>query len=286
MYDVIVIGAGPAGISAGIYAKRSNLDVIVLYHGETSLEKAKIDNYYGFPGGIDGKELYIQGIKQAKELGVEVKEIEVVGIENLGKTFNIKTVVGNFESKTLIISTGNKKLKPNIPGIQEFEGKGISYCAICDAFFYRKKNVAIIGNGKFAISEANELSNVANKVTILTNGLESTECKYPVNIKKIKCITGDDKVNKVEFEDGSNLDVDGVFVALGEASGGDFAKTLGIILDDDAIKVNEKMETNVKGVYACGNVTGGLLQVCKAVYEGAEAGLSAANYVRTIRKEN
>ena len=170
MYDVIVIGAGPAGISASLYAKRSNLNVLVLYYGDSNIMQAsKIDNYYGFPNGINGQILYENGIEQAKKLGVEVKNIEVIGIENLGKYFNVKTVDGNFESKTLILATGNRKIKPNIEGINEYEGKGVSYCAICDAFFYRNKNVAIIGNGKFAINEANELSNVVNNVTILSN---------------------------------------------------------------------------------------------------------------------
>ena len=281
MYDVVIIGAGPAGIAASLYAKRANLNVLVLYYGESNLEKAeKIDNYYGFINGITGKELYENGIKQAQELGVQVKKIEVVGIEILGKNFNIKTAEENFETKTLILSTGNRKVKPNIEGIEQFEGKGISYCAICDAFFYRDKNVAVIGNGKFAVNEANELSNVVNKVTILTNGLEKPECEFEINTNKIKRITGDIKVNKIEFEDGSSMNIDGIFIALGEAGASDFAKTLGILEKGGNIEVNNKMETNVPGIYACGNITGGLLQVCKAVYEGAEAGLSAVNYVR------
>ena len=286
MYDITIIGAGPAGISASLYAKRSNLEVIVIHSGESNVGQAdRIDNYYGFPGGINGVELYNNGIMQAEELGVEVKQAEVVGIENLGKHFNVKTSKGDYETNSVIISTGNRKVKPNIPGISEFEGKGISYCAICDAFFYRNKAVAIIGNGKFAISEAKELSHVVNEVTILTNGLDAPNCEFEVNTNKIKAIVGEKKVNKVEFEDGTNLEVEGVFIALGEAGASDFAKTLGILQNGENIKVNEKMETNVKGVYACGNITGGLLQVCKAVYEGAEAGLSAANYIRNLRKE-
>ena len=283
MYDIIIIGAGPAGISASLYAKRANLKVLVLYYGESNLEQAhKIDNYYGFENGISGKKLYEDGIKQARNLGVEIKNIEVVGIEQQEKTYNVKTVDGMFSAKAIILSTGNKKLKPNIKGIQEFEGKGISYCAICDAFFYRNKNIAVIGNGKFAVNEATELSHVASNVTILTNGLENPECDFKVETSKIKAIIGENKVNGVEFEDGSKLNVDGVFIALGEAGASDFAKTLGILQDGDNIKVNEKMETNVKGIYACGNITGGLLQVCKAVYEGAEAALEAVNYVRNI----
>ena len=286
MYDIIIIGAGPAGISAGLYAKRANSKVLVLYHGETSLEGAeKIDNYYGFPGGIPGKELYENGIKQAKELGIEIEKKEVIQIQNLGNTFSVKTENEEFETKAVILSTGNKKVKPNIKGIKEFEGRGISYCAICDAFFYRNKKVAIIGNGKFAINEANELLPVAGDVKILSDGLEAPECRFPVNTKKIKEISGEQRVNKVEFEDGTSIDVDGVFVAEGEASASDFAKTLGIMQQGEAIIVDEKMKTNVDGIFACGDAVGGLYQVCKAVYQGAEAGLSAVSYIRKEREE-
>lgn len=281
MYDVTIIGAGPAGISASLYAKRANLNVLVLYYGESNLEQAtKIDNYYGFREGIGGKELFYDGIEQAKKLGVQVDNLEVLGIESQEDTFCIKTEKENFETKTVIIATGNRKLKPNIKGIKEFEGRGVSYCAICDAFFYRNKNVVVIGNGKFAVKEATELSHVANKVTILTNGLDKPECEFDFNTNKIVAITGEEKVSKVEFEDGSTMEIDGIFVALGEAGASDFAKTLGILQQGENIQVNENMETNVPGIYACGNITGGLLQVCKAVYEGAIAGLSAVNYVR------
>ena len=281
MYDVTIIGAGPAGISASLYAKRANLNVLVLYHGESNLEKSsKIDNYYGFEEGISGESLYKNGISQSENLGVDIKQLEVVGIENVGKTYNVKTETENFETKTVIIATGNRKVKPKIKGIEEFEGKGISYCAICDAFFYRNKNVAVIGNGKFAVNEAEELSHVANKVTILTNGLEKPECEFEVNTNKISKIIGETKVTEVEFEDKSKIQIDGIFIALGEAGASDFAKTLGIIQNGENIKVNDKMETNVNGVFACGNITGGLLQICKAVYEGAQAGLSAVNYIR------
>ena len=286
MYDVVIIGGGPAGISAGLYAKRAELKVLILYYGKSNLEQAhKIDNYYGFPSGISGLELYKKGIEQAERLGIDVRQVQVIGVENFGEHFNVKTVKGNFETKSIIISTGNKKNKPNISGIKEFEGKGISYCAICDSFFFKNKNVAVIGNKEFAISEANELSNVVNKVTILTNGLEAPECAYDVNIKKIKEVRGDTKVNKVVFEDDSYLDIDGIFIALGEAGASDFAKTLGLFLDGENIKVNDNMETNIKGVYACGNITGGLLQINKAVYEGAKAGLSAINYIRDLKGE-
>ena len=279
MYDCIIIGAGPAGISAGLYARRANLNVLVLYHGESNLEKAtKIDNYYGFEDGIDGKTLYDNGIKQAENLGITVKNEEVLHIDKI-ENFKVTTTTSEYESKAVIISTGNKKIQPNIKGVQEFDGKGISYCAICDGFFYRQKNVAVIGNGKFAINEAEVLKKTASKVTILTNG-ESLQEKADFDVidKKITQILGDNKVQSVEFEDGSILDLDGIFIALGEAGGSDFAKRIGVLTEKDSIIVDENMKTNIDGLYSCGNVTGGLLQVCKAVYEGAKAGLAVVRY--------
>ena len=279
MYDCIIIGAGPAGISAGLYAKRANLNVLILYYGESNLEKAtKIDNYYGFEDGVDGATLYNNGIKQAENLGIIVKNEEVLHIDKL-ENFTVTTASSEYESKTVIISTGNKKIQPNIKGIQEFDGKGISYCAICDGFFYRQKNVAVIGNGKFALNEAEVLKRTASKVTILTNGEKlHGNTDFEVIDKKITKILGDSKVQSVEFEDGSTLDLDGIFIALGEAGGSDFAKRIGVITEKDSIVVDENMKTNIDGLYACGNATGGLLQVCKAVYEGAKAGLAVVIY--------
>ena len=216
MIDVVIIGAGPAGISASLYAVRAGKKVLVLYHGESNLEKAsKIDNYYGFENGISGQELYENGMKQAKNLGVEVRDEEVLHLEKEGEIFKIKTEIAEYEAKSVILATGNKKLRPNIKGVLEFEGKGISYCAVCDGFFYRKKEVVVIGNGKFAISEAEVLKNIASHVTILTNGEKMlNQEEFEVNEKKIKEIHGNNKVETVEFEDGSKLDIQGIFIAL------------------------------------------------------------------------
>lgn len=279
MYDVIIIGAGPAGISAGLYAKRANKDVLILYYGESNLEKAQlIDNYYGFENGISGKELFEYGIKQAKNLKIDVKKEEVLHIEK-EDIFKVKTGNNEFKGKTVILATGNKKLRPNINGILDFDGKGISYCAICDGFFYRNKNVVVIGNGKFAISEAEDLKNIVNNVKILTNGNEmKVDSEFEIIKTKIKEIHGDTKVTNIEFEDGTSIEVDGIFIAIGEAGGADFARKIGIFTSNDNIIVDDNMETNVKGLYSCGNATGGLLQICKAVYEGAKAGLAAANF--------
>ena len=283
LYDVIIIGAGPAGISAALYAKRANKSVLVLYHGESQLEKAHlIDNYYGFDGGISGSDLYNDGIKQAKTLGAEVKNEEVLHIAmNADMNYEVKTAEDEYVGRTLILATGNKKLKPNIKGVEEFDAKGISYCAICDGFFYRNKTVAVLGNGDYALSEAADLENIAKKVYILTNGNPAPQTdKYEIITTPVSEIKGDVKVREIAFDDGSSLELDGIFVALGVAGGADFAKKLGIALDGDSIKVKEDMSTNIPGVFSCGNVTGGLLQVCKAVYEGAEAGLSAVKYLK------
>ena len=281
MIDVLVIGAGPAGISAAIYAKRAGASVMVLFKGESNLEKAhKIDNYYGFENGIDGKSLYQAGIKQAQNLEIDVKEEEVFSIKK-EEFFCVETENNTYEAKTVIIATGNKKIRPNIKGILDFEGKGISYCAICDGFFYRKKDVAVIGNGKFAIKEAEDLKNIANSVTILTNGDKFVDSlDYKIDTRKIKEIHGENKVNAVEFEDGEIVPVDGIFIAVGEAGGTDFAKKMGIMLNGDSIIVDDKMRTNIEGLFSCGNVVGDLLQVCKATYEGAKAGLSAVQYLK------
>ncbi|MDO4847615.1 MAG: NAD(P)/FAD-dependent oxidoreductase [Clostridiaceae bacterium] len=287
MYDVIIIGAGPAGISASLYAKRANRSVLVLYSGESQLEKAHlIDNYYGFDGGISGKELYENGIAQARSLGVEVVNEEALNVTmNASMNYEVSTAANKYEGKSLIISTGNKKLKPDIKGVEAYEGKGISYCAVCDGFFYRKKSVAVLGNEAYALSEADELENIVGKLVILTDGKPAPETdKYEIITKKISEFVGEVKLSKVVFDDGSELELDGVFIAQGVAGGADFAKKLGVTLNGSDIKVNPDMSTNLKGVFACGNATGGLLQVCKAVYEGAEAGLSAVKYIKL--KEN
>ena len=286
MYDVIILGAGPAGISASLYTKRANLKTLILYNDESGLEKASlIENYYGFKNGITGEELYNTGIEQAKNIGVEVLKEEVVKIENNIEHFNVVTTKNEYQAKNLILATGNKKNRPKIKGIEKFEGKGVSYCAICDGFFYRNRSVAVLGSGNYAISETNELINIADNITILTNGKEAPEFRadnVKVDTKEIEEIDGEDKVEEVKFKDGTTIKTDGIFVAEGVAGSSEFAKKLGIITQKDKIVVNENMETNIKGIYACGDCTGGLLQVSKAVYEGAKAGLEVIKRQRGI----
>lgn len=195
MYDVIIVGAGPAGISASLYTVRRNLKTLIIYKEESALEKTKkIENYYGFENGINGEDLYKIGIKQAQNIGAEVIKDEVTNIQadylnEKGHIFKVGTLNNEFEAKSVILATGNKKNKTNIKNMDKYEGKGISYCAICDGFFYRNKNVAIIGNGDYAISEAIDLQNVVKSITILTNGRQAPEYRVEnidINTKEIR----------------------------------------------------------------------------------------------------
>jgi len=251
------------------------------------LQKAKsIENYYGFENGIDGNVLYKQGINQAKQIGVDIKKEEVLKIELDEKSFVVSTTNQNYKCKSVIIATGNRKNTPNIKGIKEFEGKGISYCAICDGFFYKNKNVAVLGNGNYAVSETNDLINIANEITILTNGKEGPDIRgenIKINNKKIREVRGENRLEEIEFEDNTKLNIDGIFVAEGTAGSVEFAKKLGLITNQDKINVNENMETNIPGIFACGDCTGGLYQISKAVYEGTKAGLQVMEYIKRNR---
>lgn len=217
VYDVIIIGSGPAGISASIYAKRRKLSVLIISKGNGALGKTeKVDNYYGFPKGISGKELYNNGVNQAKELGIEIIEDEIVSLNYL-ENFEVDTVNSNYKSKSVILATGTSRIIPNIKGIKEFEGKGVSYCAICDAFFYKGKDVAVLGNGNYAIHEMEQLKPVVNSVTIFTNGekmIENRDIDVNVEHRKITEFRGTDKIQEVEFEDNKIQKINGVFIAI------------------------------------------------------------------------
>lgn len=288
MRDAIVIGAGPAGISASLYIKRAGLDVLVLYKDNGALEKAtKIENYYALPS--NGKQIAMQGIKQAQDLGIEIRKEEVVEIEYdyENRFFTVKADK-QYQAKTVVLATGNSRKTLNIEGIKELEGKGISYCAVCDAFFYRNKDVAIVGSGRYAVNEINHLKNVVNSVVLLTQGETPPDTRGEIEVisKKIVKIEGENKVEDVVFEDNTKRKLDGIFIALGTANATDFGKKLGLNIKKNNIIVDNQMQTNMTGVFACGDCTGGLLQISKAVYEGTKAGLSVIDYLRKIKEEN
>ena len=287
MYDCIIIGKGPAGISGAIYISRSNLKVLVIGKDDTALKKAHlIENYYGFENPITGEELFEIGIKQAEKQNIEIKNDEVIDIKWNDNFFTVITVNAEYEAKTILLATGKSRNSANINGVKEFEGRGISYCAICDGFFYKNKKIAVIGSGEYALHEAEILKNISDDVTIFTNGRELPQNRS-IEITnyiegKIDAIKGKDKASKIILEDNTEYDVDGIFIAEGTASSVDFAKKLGIFLDNNNIKVDENMQTNIPGIYAAGDCTGGLLQISKAVYDGAKSGLSIAKKVKNI----
>lgn len=295
MEKIVIIGAGPAGISAALYTARGNMDPLVIYTGTGALEKAeKIENYYGLERPLSGQELFDTGIDQAKALGIRFLEAQVLGISGFD-TFTVKTTAGDIEAESVILATGGKRTAPAIPGIREYEGRGVSYCAVCDAFFYRGREVAVLGNSDFALHEAEELKNVTPSVTIYTNGEApefSREHSIAVNTMKIQSVEGEQTVSGLRMEtDVSALEegeqkasfypADGVFVALGTAGSTEIARQMGAELTEKGhIRVNENMETTIPGLFAAGDCTGGLLQVAKAVYEGSVAGIHAGKYVR------
>jgi thioredoxin reductase (NADPH) len=275
MADVIIIGSGPAGISAALYTARAGLDTTIISMGKSALDKAEaIQNFYGFAQPITGQELAACGVEGAKNVGAKIIDEEVVGISYNGELV-VETSKENYTAKYVLLATGSPRATPRIQGIKEFEGKGVSYCAVCDAFFYRGKNVCVLGNGEYAAHEIEALLPVAASITLLTNGIEN-HTELPENVKvntaKVVAIEGIDHVEKVKLDDGSEIEANGVFVAYGVAGSTALARKIGAQIKDNKILVDETMATNVPGLYAAGDCTGGMLQVCKAVYEGALAG--------------
>lgn len=284
MFDVIIVGNGPAGVSAALYTKRANLETLVIGKDNGALDKAeKIENYYGFPNGISGKKLIELGIKQLKEIGVDYLNEEVLSVDYENNTFNIITNKNEYKAKAVILATGTSRLKTNLDGIKEFEGKGVSYCAVCDAFFFRNKDIAVLGNGDYAIHEIKELLPVVNSVSLLTNGREKVNLRddrIKVYDKNIKKLIGRDRLEKVEFDDNTILDISAVFVAEGVASSVDFARRIGAIIEENKLVVDKNYMTNIPGLFAAGDAIGGLLQISKAVSDGAQAGIGVINYIR------
>lgn len=284
MPNVVIIGSGPAGVSAALYTARAGLDTTVLTMGPGALKRAeKIQNYYGFPEAISGEELERRGIEGAKAVGVHFVQTEAVGLTFTDK-LTVETLDGDWPADAVILATGASRAAPRVPGLAGLEGHGVSYCAVCDAFFYRGKNVAVLGSGEYALHEAGALLPVARSVTLLTNGAPLT-AQFPpeiaVRTEAVEAILGENTVTGVQLAGGETLAVAGVFVALGVAGSTALARKIGAETDGARIVVDEHRMTTVPGLYAAGDCTGGLLQVAKAVYEGALAGSEA---VKALRK--
>ena len=283
---IIIIGSGPAGISAALYARRAGAEVTVVSKGGGALASAElIENYYGLSMPISGAELAHNGIDGARRLGVHFETDEVMAVLPIhdGRAFRIEGNCRTYECDAVILAAGARRKTLSIAGLAEFEGRGISYCAVCDAFFYRGKKVAVIGAGDYALHEAEILRPHVAQLALLTHG-EEPMIEIPnsiaVHTRRIVRIEGERRVRQIVFDDDTQMDVDGLFIAIGTAGSSELARKLGVLLSDGKIIVGEQMETNVPGVYAAGDCTGGLLQIVKAVYEGAVAGLSAVRYLR------
>ena len=283
MSDIIIIGNGPAGISAALYTLRARMSTTIIGRDGGALAKAdKIENYYGFPEPVSGSELISSGIAAAKRLGAEILTDEVVSIGYNG-LLEVKTKTATLEAPGVILATGSVRSKPSIEGLEAFEGRGVSYCAVCDGFFFRGKDVCVIGEGDYAVNEAAELAPLVKSVTVLTNGLAPT-AEIPsgmtVITDKISAVKGGDTVEEVVLESGSSIKTDGVFVAVGVAGSGELARKLGVGMSGRGIAVDENMATGIPGLYAAGDCTAGMLQIAKAVYEGAKAGTEIVKYIR------
>ena len=284
MPDLVIVGSGPAGVSAALYAARAGVRTTVLTKGPGALDRAElIQNYYGFSEPISGAELERRGIEGAKALGVNFVTTEAVGLTYTDR-LTVETLAGEFPADAVILATGASRAAPRIPGLVGLEGHGVSYCATCDAFFYRGKDVAVLGNGEYALHEVQALLPVVKSVTLLTNGSPLT-AQFPpevaVHPEKIDAILGEERVTGVQLNGGGIVELSGVFVALGVAGSTALARKLGAEVDGNRIVVDPRtMQTTLPGLYAAGDCTGGLLQVAKAVYEGALAGTEAAKALR------
>lgn len=277
MKDVIVIGQGPSGISCAIYLKRFNVDVTVIAKDYGALEtKAVIENYYGIDS-IDGKELIQKGIDQAKKLGIEVINDEVISIETY-PSLEVVTKNDKYQAKAIYLATGKSKEKIFKKGFKDFEGKGISYCATCDGFFYRKKKIGIIGSGDYMLNELSVLRNFTDDIIVFSN--KDLNIKEKVVKEEIIEFYGNEKLEGVKTKD-NDYKLDGVFVALGNLDGFSIAKHIGLLLDDKKNIVVKDYMTNIDGVFAGGDVIGGLLQVSKAVSDGANAAVSINKYLKS-----
>lgn len=297
-YDVGIIGSGPAGLGAAVYAKRANLSAVVIekeYEGTGQIaESGQVDNYLGLPQ-ISGYDLGERFREHALNLGVSFLEQEVTEIKKEGpKSFQITFSDGSsIQSKAVIYAAGAVPKRANIPGEREYAGKGVSYCAICDGSFCRGKRAAVLGGGDTALDDAMYLAGLAEQVYIIHRRKEFRGASATVEKLKqmgnvafvlehqVKEITGSGKVNGVVLEDGTAIAVDGVFVAYGSVPQTALLAEIAELDPAGYVKAGETGETSLAGLYVAGDVrTKKLRQVITAVSDGANAATAAAEYLK------
>ena len=299
-YDVIIIGGGPAGLSAGIYTARARLNSVLIEKGMFGGEIVNTDNvenYPGFADGINGFELTQSMYQQATKFGLKTITSEVTGIELKRELKAVKTTHGDFTAKAVIITSGSLRQKLGIPGEEEYTGKGVSVCATCDAAFFSDRPVAVVGGGNAAITEALQLSKFASRVTVIhrRSELRATRILQEKAFAEPKIeflwdtvvaeIQGGDFVNKIKLRQvttnqESTLDIAGIFVSAGQKPNTDYLKGTVPLNDKGAIITNDKLETEVAGIFAAGDVRqNSILQAIAAAGDGATAAIYAERYL-------
>jgi len=297
VYDVVILGLGPAGLQAAVHAARRKTSVLLLGRiSKSSLFSAHIENYFSL-FNMSGEELLSRGLDQAQRFGAQIKEENVIGIDPEDGSFRIRTEGGStIDARSLILATGSKRNKLGVPGEKAFLGKGVSYCVDCDGLFFRGVDVCIVGNESAAVDGALTLAKTAREVHLVCDRLEVADALQaalaasPVIIhenSQIKEIYGREAVAGVCLSDDTRLPVEGVFIELGAKGVLELALKLGIQLDNEMkyIQTNKQQETSVAGIFAAGDICGMPWQLAKAVGEGCVAGIGAAAWARQQRRK-
>ena len=297
-YDVIILGTGPAGLQAAIHAARQKVSVLVLgKETSSSLFHAHVENFCCI-FNITGKEMLNVGRQQAVNFGADMLEEDVLNVLPEGPHFKVISESDTeLHCQSLIVATGTARNKLRAPGEKEFLGRGVSYCVECDANFFKGEDVAVVGGASAAVGGALTLLDYAKTVYLIYEKLEVTDAlaaelkNSSVRVHengKIKEISGDTGVKEIFLTDETRLAVTGVFIELGARGVMELAAHIGIRLDDEMkyIDTNKKMETNVPGVFAAGDICGPPWQMAKAVGEGCIAGIEAAKYAKKMRKSD
>ncbi|MGL4363125.1 MAG: NAD(P)/FAD-dependent oxidoreductase [Cellulosilyticaceae bacterium] len=284
MLEIAIIGSGPAGLSAAINAKIRNKDVKIFgndYSTSYIYKAERIDNYIGMHG-VTGKEMMKKFVEHALEMGVTIENKKVLEIFPMGDYYTLNVENEFIEARTVILANGITKAKL-LPGEEVFLGRGVSYCATCDGQLYRDKKVAVIGDTVHSEEDVQYLSEICEKVYYIPMYAKIGELGSNVEVIKEKpvSILGEGIVSKLKLEN-KTLDVSGVFIIKESIPTGQLLK--GLEFENNAIKVNQYMETNMKGVYAAGDCTGKPFQVAKAGGQGTTAALQAVTYLHELSK--
>lgn len=300
-WDLIIIGAGSAGLSAGLYAGRSGLKTLILdkqIPGGATIESPLIENYPGFIG-ISGQELIKYMVTHATKFGAQIHQLEpITKLDLKGEKKIVRTTKAEYEAKAMIIATGCHHKELGVPGEKEFAGKGVSYCALCDAAFFKGKKVVVVGGGNNAATSALILVHQTPHVklihrrdqiraeNVLLEDLLRTKVDSLLNTEVVE-IKGDRTVKSVTVVDNrtkekKEIEVDGVFIQIGEIPNSDLAKEAGVQVDDYGyIAVDSQQRTNIPGVYAAGDVTANpVKQIGTAVGQAIVAAIDAFGYIR------